>query len=66
MIQSLAAKVSLGQSKYSSERLAKEGKTKKYAILSLQVSGNELTPFKRNELFKLNWKDLILHVSLFS
>lgn len=66
MIQSFAAKVSLGQSKYSSERLAKESKTKKYAILSLQVSGNELTLFKRNELFKLNWKDLILLVSLFS
>lgn len=40
MKQSLAAKVTLNESMYSTERLAKEGKMKNYAILSLQVSGN--------------------------
>lgn len=66
MKQSLAAKVTLGQSKYSSERLAEEGKTKKCVILSLQLSGIELIAFKRNKLFKVNSKDLIIFFSLFS
>lgn len=54
MKQSLAAKVTLGRSKYSSERLTKECKTKKCVIASLQVSGNELIAFKRNKLFEVN------------